>query len=337
MLKKIILVLLFLGALAAASAWFIIFRENTRYPEKRGVKIPQGSKWEDVLSVLEHDSLLKNRESFRLLAEWSGYNERIKAGYYGIFPGMSNLDILRLLASGRQQEVRLVLRSSWEKSDLIAYVSQEISADSMYLVNLLGDSMKLREYGFDPQNILTAMVPNTYNFYWTTGPEKFLERMVTEHKKFWNETRRGKAEKLGLTPIEISILASIVEKETNKVDEMPTIAGVYLNRLKIGKELEADPTVKFAIGNPDIKRVTYIMTEYPSPYNTYYVAGLPPGPICMPSIQAIDAVLNREEHKYLYFCAREDFSGYHNFTHDYEVHKLNSRKYRLELNKRGIR
>ncbi len=161
--------------------------------------------------------------------------------------------------------------------------------------------------------------------------------MVKEYEKFWTDKRKQKAKAIDLSPLEVSILASIVDKETAKLDEMATVAGVYLNRLRKDWKLEADPTVIYAVGNPDIRRVSIAMTEYESPYNTYFVQGLPPGPICIPSIQAIDAVLKNKQHDYLFFCAKEDFSGYHNFTDNYKQHQLNSRRYQLELNKRGIR
>jgi len=330
-------VLLLLACAAGYFAYELIYRENTAQLTNRPLKIPEGSDWEDILLQFEHDSLLRSAVSLDRLAKWSGYAERIKPGYYRIKPGMNNKEILRLLASGRQEEVKLVIRSSWDKSKLIGYVCQEITADSMYLINLLNDSSRLNKLGWTPDNITAAFIPNTYNFYWTTNGDEFLARMLKEHARFWNDTRKAKAKAINLTPIEVSILASIVEKETAKSDEMPTVAGVYLNRLKKGMKLEADPTVIFAVGNPEIRRVTSAMLQYESPFNTYYVTGLPPGPICMPSIQAIDAVLKNEKHDYIYFCAKEDFSGYHNFTSSYNQHLINARKYRLELNKRGIR
>lgn len=331
------LVLFVIGAAAAYYGWQLIYRENTLQTENRPLKIPEGSDWEDVMLILEHDSLLINPSSLDRLAHWADYTGRIKPGLYRIKPGMNNKEILRLLASGRQEEVKIVIRSSWNKAKLIEYLSGELTADSMVLVNLLNDSVALSKYGWNADNILAAFIPNTYNYYWTTDAFGVLDRTLKEYDRFWNKERMKKADAIGLKPVEVSILASIVEKETAKTDEMPTIASVYLNRLKKGMKLEADPTVIYAIGNPDIRRVTFAMLEYESPYNTYFVTGLPPGPICMPSIQAIDAVLKNEKHDYIYFCAKEDFSGYHNFTSSYNQHLVNSRKYQLELRKRGIR
>jgi len=334
--KPLLIVILLLACGAGYFAHELIYRENTAQLINRPLKIPEGSEWEDIMQLIGDDSLLRNNASLDRLALWSGYAEKIKPGYYRIKPGMNNKEILRLLASGRQEEVKLVIRSSWNKEKLITYVCNEINADSMFLLNLLNDSTRLTKYGWNNHTILAAFIPNTYNFYWTTDAETFLLRMLREHDRFWNDTRNAKAKKIGLSPVEVNILASIVEKETAKSDEMPTVAAVYLNRLKKGMKLEADPTVIYAVGNPDIRRVTRPMLQYESPYNTYFVTGLPPGPICMPSIQAIDAVLKNEQHSYIYFCAKEDFSGYHNFTDSYNQHLLNARKYRLELNKMGI-
>lgn len=337
LLKRIFILLLLLACGGGIFAWNLVYRGNTHHPTNRPLKIPEGSAWADIMTLIEADTLLRNSSSFNRLATWTGYSERIKPGLYRIVPGMSNKAILALLASGRQEEVKLVLRSSWNKQGLISYVCQEINADSIYMLNLLNDPDRLAKYGWNQHTILAAFVPNTYNFYWNTSADKFLQKMLKEHARFWNESRTQKAKSIGLSPVEVSILASIVEKETTKSDEMATVAGVYLNRLRIGKRLEADPTVIFATGNPDIRRVTGPMLKIESPYNTYYVDGLPPGPICTPSIQAIDAVLKNEKHNYIYFCAKEDFSGYHTFTHDYNQHLINARIYWFELNKRGIR
>ena len=180
-------------------------------------------------------------------------------------------------------------------------------------------------------------IPNTYEFYWTTTAEVFMQRMNTEYLKFWSESRKAKAAELGYSPEEISILASIVEKETNKNDEKPAIAGVYLNRLKYNWRLQADPTVVYAWGDFSIRRVLNLHKRIDSPYNTYVYYGLPPGPICIPSIASIDAVLNRQDHNYLFFCAKDDFSGYHVFAATNAQHAINANKYRKALDDRNIR
>jgi UPF0755 protein len=321
----------------AASAWFFIFRPNVSSSEKTYLDIPDHAGWSFVVQKLCEQGSLHSLWSFRMLAERSGYAADIKPGRYALAPGMSNMDVLKMLVSGRQEEVRVVIRSGWTKEQLTAYVSTHLNTDSQALASLLNGSGPLVPEGWNKENILAAFIPNTYFFYWNTSPEKFIGRLLKEHEKFWNGARLEKAHQLGLDPVEVSILASIVEKETNKTEEMPLIAGVYLNRLKINMALQADPTVKYALGDPEIRRISRKMTEHDSPYNTYRNTGLPPGPICLPGIQAIEAVLNYSRHNYLYFCAREDFSGYHSFAASYAEHLQNSRKYQAELNKRGIR
>jgi UPF0755 protein len=191
--------------------------------------------------------------------------------------------------------------------------------------------------GFNEQTVIGMFIPNTYNFYWNTNAFAFMERMNKEYQKFWNADRLAKAISMHLTQNEISTLASIVQKESNKADEMPIIAGVYLNRIKKGMPLQADPTIIYAWNDPTIRRVTNIHTALESPYNTYLNAGLPPGPICAPSMQAIEAVLNFSSHQYIYFCAREDFSGYHSFAVSFQQHQQNASRYQRALNARNIR
>ena len=208
--------------------------------------------------------------------------------------------------------------------------------DSTSFLEALNNNAEVKQMGFDKDNIASLFIPNTYELYWNIDADEFIDKMAKEYKKFWNEERMGKSEKIGLSPIDVSILASIVDKETNKTSEMPRIAGVYLNRLKKNWLLQADPTLVFAIGDFEIKRVLDIHKEIESPYNTYKYIGLPPGPICIPSIASIEAVLNAENHKFLYFCAKDDLSGYHVFAKNMREHNINAEKYRKALNKKKI-
>ncbi|MDP2160812.1 MAG: endolytic transglycosylase MltG, partial [Flavobacterium sp.] len=210
--------------------------------------------------------------------------------------------------------------------------------DSASLSSLLNDEEFTAKYGFTPITVKSVFIPNTYQYYWNTSAEDFFERQYREYTKFWNEERLEKAKNIGLTPIQVSILASIVDQETNMVDEMPTVAGVYMNRLKRGQKLEADPTVIFAFGDFTVRRVRgNAMLNNPSLYNTYRHTGLPPGPICIPGPKEIDAVLNYEKHDYIYFCAKDDFSGYHAFAVTYSQHLQNARRFQKALNERNIR
>jgi len=280
--------------------------------------------------------IIKNKLSLLLAAKIFNQHSAVKPGKYQIKPGMSNIQLLKLFRRQGRQEVVLVIRSSWSKHKLLSYLAANLNLNENELQLFLEDSARLAEYGLTPETATVFFVPNNYNFYWNTSQADLMKRMQKEYSIFWNNKRIQKAQALGLSPFQVMTLASIVEKETAKNDEMATIAGVYVNRLKKNMKLQADPTVKFAIGNETLKRIKGVHLDFPSPYNTYLNEGLPPGPICLPSIQAIDAVLNKQDHKYLYFCAKEDLSGYHNFTADYKQHLRNRDKYVFAINKLGI-
>jgi UPF0755 protein len=249
---------------------------------------------------------------------------------------MSNNELVNLLRSGVQEPIKLVFNEARTKNDFIDVISKQIEADKDELQKLINDDTYLNDLGVNSKNVLTLFIPNTYQVYWNTSAKQFIERMAKENEKFWTKNRIQKAQKLNLTKAEVSTLASIVQQESRVVDEQPIIAGVYLNRLKKGMRLQADPTVIFAIGDFTIKRVLNVHLEYDSPYNTYKYAGLPPGPICISYSTTIDAVLNRKAHNYIYFCAKEDFSGRHNFAANIAQHDINAAKFRRALNARKI-
>jgi UPF0755 protein len=241
------------------------------------------------------------------------------------------------LRAGKQDPVKLVFNNIRTKQELAGNISAQIEADSVSILTKLDDNNYLKQFGFTSQNVMSMFIPNTYEVYWNITAEKFMERMFKENKAFWNEKRIQKLKEIRLTQLEAYTLASIVEKETNQNDEKPDVAGVYINRLRDGWLLQADPTLVFALGDFSIKRVLNVYKTINSPYNTYMYLGLPPGPICLPSISSIDAVLNFRQHKYMYFCAREDFSGYHNFAVTLDQHLLNAAKYQQALDKQGIK
>jgi len=270
------------------------------------------------------------------VAERKNYIDKIFPGKYLIKSGMNNNELVNLLRSGKQVQVKLVINNFRIKNEVVSLVGKQLEADSNQLSKILNDREFLSQYNLTPENAGTLFIPNTYQFNWNTSAEEFFERMKNEHKKFWTEERISKAKSLKLSEAEISILASIVEKETRKRYEMPIIAGVYLNRLKRGMLLQADPTLVFASGDFRINRVLNIHKEIESPYNTYKYPGLPPGPICITDTRAIDAVLNYEKHDYLYFCANPDMTLTHVFAKTYEQHVVNARKFQQELNKRKI-
>jgi UPF0755 protein len=285
---------------------------------------------------LYSNGLIIHRKNFEWWAKLKKFDQTLKAGKYKLSFGMSNNDLINKIRNGDQEPVRLIFNNIRLKTDLAGRISQQLNCDSIVLLNLLNDSTLPQKYGFTTQTIACMFIPNTYYLNWTTSEEKFLDRMHYEYQQFWNKTRLEKAFAQKLSPVEVSILASIIDKETQKNDEKARIAGVYLNRLKLNWRLQADPTLIFALGDFTIKRVLNEYMQLDSPYNTYKYEGLPPGPICIPSISSIDAVLNAEQHKFLYFCAKPDYSGYHNFATNYTQHTTNAYLYRNFLNSERI-
>ncbi|MDD2345751.1 MAG: endolytic transglycosylase MltG, partial [Bacteroidales bacterium] len=215
-------------------------------------------------------------------------------------------------------------------------ISQQIEADSLSIINVLNDTAFILSKGFDHYNRISVFIPNTYEIWWNTTAQQLYDKMYSEYQKFWNEDRKNKAKLLNMNPLEVISLAAIVEQETSKKDERPKVAGVYLNRIKTGMPLQADPTLIFAAGDFSIRRVLNHHKEIESPFNTYKYTGVPPGPICVPSISSIDAVLDFENHNYIFFCAKDDFSGYHNFAVSYNEHLINARKYQAAMNRKKI-
>jgi UPF0755 protein len=306
------------------------------FQEKAVVYIPKKADIHQVLEILKKDRLVDDVISFMFVSKLLDYHENVKPGRYILIKGMNNLTAVRYLRSGNQEPIRMTFTNARLKSDLAPKISKNLSIKSDDLLTALEDGQTAANYGFNKETFGCMFIPNTYEMYWTTDVKGLLDRMQKEYKKFWNKDRLAKAEKLGLTPIEVSILASIVQAETTKNDEKQRVAGVYINRLNRGMRLEADPTVVFATGDFTIKRVLNKHLAYDSPYNTYKYKGLPPGPIRIPSSISIDAVLNYEKHKYIFFCAKEDFSGYHAFAKNSTEHNRNANRYRRALNKRKI-
>lgn len=328
--------------ISLALGWKIyqkVFSPNvrTQAPGPLYLYIPTGSDISDVMKILDEQRLLRNEESFLFTAKQLKYETNIKPGRYLLKDGMNNKELISLLRSGRQSPLNLVFNNIRTKEQLAERVAMQIEAKASSIMNLMNDRDYINDLGFTPENILCLFIPDTYEMYWNTSADQFLKKMLVEYKKFWNTNRMKKAEQTGYKPIEISILASIVQQESNQSDEKPIIAGVYINRLQKDWKLEADPTLVYALGDFSIKRVLSVHKEIESPYNTYKYRGLPPGPICLPTKASIESVLNYTKHTYMYFCAREDFSGYHNFASNYIQHLVNARKFQRALNKRGIK
>ena len=289
--------------------------------------IPTGADYKYVKNEIVSMNVLKSKKAFDWLARKTNYDENVHPGRYVLVDGMTNQQLVNMLRMGYQTPVKVVFNNMRTVEQLAGRISEQIEADSVSIIDAI--------YANDSVDA-TTFIPNTYEFYWNTDADDFIGKMAVEHARFWNETRRQKAQALNMTPREVSILASIIDKETTKTSEMPTIAGVYINRLKKRWPLQADPTLIFALGDYNIRRVLDVHKNIDSPYNTYKYAGLPPGPICIPSIAAIDAVLNAENHKYFYFCAKDDLSGYHVFAKNINEHNRNAEKYRRALNRNRI-
>lgn len=298
--------------------------------------IPTGSTYDDVLDSLKAKGLVRDIDSFDWVARKKGYPEKVKPGHYLVERDLSNNSLVNMLRAGLQTPVDVVITNARTVADVAGKVSGQIEADSASILKLLNNKEYLRKFGFDRYTILALFIPNTYELWWNTGAESFIERMHREYRGFWNSPRMEKARNLNMEPEEIVTLASIIVSESNKEDEYATIAGLYINRLNKGMRLQADPTVVYAIGDFSKRRVLRDDTRFDSPYNTYLYDGLPPGPINLPSIKAIDAVLNYEKHDYLYFCAKDDFSGYHVFAKTLAQHNRNARLYQMALNRQNI-
>ena len=343
-IKKIILVISLLGVVALGIfSYFIydsIFSPNTKFTSAtEEVFVETDAAYRDVIQQLR--PLVKDIESFDAIARKKGYANNLKPGRFILKKGMNNNEMINTLRS-QNQPVSLVFNNQERLEDLAGRIATQIEADSLSLIETMQDSTFLAENNFKPETALAMYIPNQYQLYWNTSAETFRNRMLKEYQRFWNEERKAKAKEIDLTPNEVYTLAAIVQKETAKVDERRRVAGVYMNRYNRGIKLDADPTVIYAVKKKNndfdtvIKRVLYKDLETDSPYNTYKYAGLPPGPIAMPDISAIDAVLNYEDHDYYYFVANPEKPGYHKFAKTLRQHNNNRQAYVRWINKMGI-
>lgn len=298
--------------------------------------IPTGAGFDAVKDSLLAHGYLRNPGSFEWTAKRKGYDRQVRPGRYRLKEGMTNSALVDLLRSGAQEPVRLFFRHARTPAELAGKVSGYIEADSLAILNLMRDQDFLRAFGVTPVTVFTILIPNTYEFFWNTSAQGFMTRMYKESEKFWEGARSEAAGEIGLSRTQVVTLASIVEKETYMNAEKAAIAGVYMNRLRLGMMLQADPTLIYAWNDYTIKRVLDRHKTINSPFNTYVHPGIPPGPICLPSVASIDAVLHYEKHDYLYFCAKEDFSGYHNFASTLAAHNRNAARYQQALSRSNI-
>ncbi|MGW8121444.1 endolytic transglycosylase MltG [Roseivirga echinicomitans] len=298
--------------------------------------IEYGDGFDEVRNKFYDANIINDPISFSFVSKTMGYQELVKPGLYYLRSGMSNIAAVRMLRAGDQQPVRITFNNVRLKSELAQKITDNTGIDPQAFEKLLSDDDFLADYGVNTENVMTLFLPNTYEVYWTIKAEELFAKMAEEHKKFWTADRVNKAKAIDLTPTEVSVLASIVQAESIKNEERPIIAGLYLNRLQRNIALQADPTLVFALGDFTIQRVLNEHKRVQSPYNTYLNRGLPPGPINLPSISSIDAVLNYESHDYIYMCAKEDFSGYHRFAKTLVQHNKNAALFQKALNDRRI-
>jgi len=298
--------------------------------------IDKNDNYDSVRNHLYDMDIIQDAVSFSFVAKVLGYQKLVKPGVYQLEPEMTNLQTVRMLRAGAQVPVQITFNNVRLKEELAEKITSTIGLSADEVLGLLNNDAFLKEYGFNSENASAMFIPDTYEVYWTISAKALFQKMFEQHKRFWNVSRRAKAAALGLSPVEVSVLASIVQAESIKADESPIIAGLYLNRLERNIALQADPTLVFAVGDFTIQRVLNVHKKVDSPYNTYRYKGLPPGPINMPTIATLDAVLNHENHNYIYMCAKEDFSGYHRFARTLSEHNKNARLFQNAMNQRKI-
>jgi UPF0755 protein len=340
MTKKTIFYSIFLSAILLLAGLLVVYRTLfatvIRTEGNTILYIPTGSSYESVLDTLYSNLDIKNHSLLEWVAKRKKYPLMIKPGRYVIDTDESYNGLINLLRSGRQTPVKVTFNNVRSLNQVFGKIGKLIEADSVQLKSFFSDDSNFKPDGFNSETIIALFIPDTYELYWNTDSRELYERMLREYRQFWTGERLGKAKEINLSQVEVAILASIIDDEVTKKDEKPRIAGVYLNRLRRGIPLQACPTIKFALNDFTITRVLKKHLIVDSPYNTYRHNGFPPGPIGCPSKEGIDAVLNAERHDYIFFAAKADFSGYHNFSRTLSEHNRYAALYQKELNKRRI-
>jgi UPF0755 protein len=331
-----LLVLLALGTAAVGGVGYLFFAPQFHPKHTVYVLVDGDDTSDSVQYKLKSVGHGQNLLGMEWAVLYKQYGQHLRTGRYAIDPGDNVYEVFSRLFLGHQTPMKLVVGNPRTVPQLVAHIGQQLMVDSIDIASQLADTTLLAQMGYDEQTLPALFVPDTYEIYWNISARQFVNRMQQEHNRYWNQTRLARATAIGLSATEVATLASIVEEESNKKDERPLIAGLYINRLQKGMPLQADPTIKFALHNFGLRRITSADLHVDSPYNTYTHTGLPPGPIRIASKQAMESVLNYTHHNYIYMCAREDFSGYHNFASNYADHQANARKYWKALNERKI-
>lgn len=317
--------------------YFYFFAAMSTQDKAASIYIDKDDNMDSVMCKLEPITSSSSRTGFKIVARFLDYQDGIKPGMYKLGTSTGAFSFVRKLRNGQQDFLMLTIPTARTMEELARKLDGKILADSADYMAVFTDSAKVASYGFSKETLPAMFIPETYDFFWTDSAEKILSRMEKEYQKFWTDERKSKAKAIGLTPIEVSIMASIVDSETNVKEDKPVVAGVYLNRIKKGMKLQADPTVKFAVGDFTLRRILNKHLAVDNPYNTYKYEGLPPGPICIPSKDGLEAVLNAQKHDYIFFCASPKFDGSHIFAKTNEEHMKNARAYQDALNKRNIK
>ncbi|MGG9963383.1 endolytic transglycosylase MltG [Ferruginibacter sp. SUN106] len=331
MKKKTILYILALLLIGGGFITWKIFGPTVAAPEKKYFYVATGATYDAVKNGLQEAKIISSGFWFDQVAGKLNYPTKVKAGRYEIKAGMSIFNLVRMLRSGNQSPVNLVINKLRTKEDLAQKIAANFECDSLSVISFLYNADSLKKYNLDSNTVMTAVIPNTYSMLWNTSASKIFRKLYSDQEKFWNDERTKKATALHMTPQQVYTMASIVEEETNKEEDKGKIASVYINRINNGTKLEADPTVKFAMRDFGLKRILHVHLAYPSPYNTYQQTGLPPGPICTPSSKTIDAVLNAPQTNYIFFVAKPDFNGYSNFASTYTEHLVFAKAYQHAL------
>ncbi|MEM8887994.1 MAG: endolytic transglycosylase MltG [Bacteroidota bacterium] len=339
-MKRWLIILFIVGLGFGYYGYRMIFSSNVKTPDGKDTEIfiPTGADYLTVANKLQEGKFLSDIRAFHMVSRMMNYTHTVKPGRYVLEDGMSSRELITKLRSGDQSPVKFTFVKFRTKDQLAEHVGNKLEMDKDEFLAVLNDKDFLKKHnGLNPETAMTIFIPNTYEMWWNVKPKDFFKRMFSEYKKFWNEERNAKRQKLKLNRLEVMALASIVEEETNKNDEKSKVAGVYLNRIRSGMPLQADPTVKYAVGDFTLRRILNKHLQVDSPYNTYLYPGIPPAPICTPSIPSIEAVLAGERHQYYYFCANIDGSGYHKFSESLSEHNAYAKQYHQMLNQRGIR
>lgn len=336
-LWTILVIIVLIGATGAGMTYYYFFSRQFRISKTDYIYIDKDDNIDSVYTKLTKTGSPKNLFGFRFLAGRNDYANQIRTGRYAVKPQDNMYYVYHRLSKGYQTPINLTIQSVRTTGRLLRTVGRQLMIDSLDIAKLASDSVFCAQMGYNQETLPALFIPNTYEVYWDMSADEFIKRMQKEHNAFWNNERRNKAKEIGFTPEEVATLASIVEEETANNAEKPMIAGLYINRLHQGMMLQADPTVKFGLQDFGLKRILLVHLKSDSPYNTYKHTGLPPGPIRIPSIQGLESVLNYAKHDFIYMCAKEDFSGTHNFAATWPEHQANARRYQKELNRRQIK